>query len=287
MPIIKSMPVKQASWSEHYRYLAGKENKLFSWNMSVDPYNEIDITNEFQYNYSFLQNNGKHKNKYYHEVISLPESAKDLSIEESEQILHSLGSKYIDLRAKDNLVVGAIHQDSDKPHLHLMVSANSYLSTKSTRLSKKKFKEVQREVELYNNLKYPSLATNHYKENYRAKNKQKRAEQEIKRAKRQSKKQKVLHDLKLIFQSSSSKKELYQKIKSKKYQLYQRGKYIGLVDMNDSKKRRYRLNTLEQGLKEKFVKKLKSLEQKQKLQNQVKQQITKEKQLNKGVYYGR
>lgn len=279
MPIIKSMPVKKADWSYHYNYLAKDSSNLFSWGLNVDPYNEQDVIQEFQYNQSFLSLNSKAKNKYYHEVLSLP--SNNMSIEEQEQALYDISDKYINLRAKDNLVLGSFHNDSKHLHCHLMISANSYMSTKSTRLSKKQFKEIQREVELYKNKKYPSLETKHYQKGYRAKNKQKQAEQEMSIRKRQTKKQKVLQDFKLILNQSKSKKELYAKLKNQNYKLYKRGKYFGIVNTKDNN-RKYRLKTLEQDLDLKFIQKMKQMEQKQKLEQKA---VIQAKQ--KGIYYGK
>jgi hypothetical protein len=58
----------------------------------------------------------------YHEVISL-ENTK-LDNKQSKEILHKLADKYISLRAKNHLVYGVIHNDTNNPHIHLMISSN-------------------------------------------------------------------------------------------------------------------------------------------------------------------
>ncbi len=287
--IIKSMPVKKADWGYHYSYLAKENNKLFSWNLSGNPHNQDDIINEFKYNYEFLKQNIKAKNVYYHEVISLPETKNYMSEQEQEQALYDLTDKYIYSRANNNLVLGAIHKDSENIHMHLIISANEYLSTKSTRLSKKEFRKIQRDMEIYKNKKYPQLETNHYELNHKAKNKQKRVEQEINRQKRQTKKQKILNEFKLILNNSNSKQKLYENLKNQKLVLYKHGKYIGLINLSDNN-RKYRLKTLEKGLDLKLVNKIKELEKNQKqVRNRVisEKQKTKQQIQNKGIYHGR
>lgn len=276
MGIFKCMPVKNPDWNGHYKYLHGKDkdNKLYTWNMGVDPYNQDDVVNEFENNYLYLQNNSKHKNVYYHNILSLP--SNNMSEKEQEQALYDISSKYVDLMAKDNLILGAIHKSSNM-HMHLIQSSNSMMSDKPTRLSKKEFRKVQRDLELYKNSKYPELKTNHYELTHKTKHKQKNKENEINRRGRQTKKQKVLHDFKLILNNSKSKKELYSKVKAKNLRLYRRGKHIGIINLADPKKTKYRLNTLEKNLTEKFVKKYKQLEQQQKIQYQVQERIRQEK----------
>lgn len=278
--IIKSMGIKNPDWEYHYRYLQKDSSKMFSWNMSVDPHIEQDVIDEFQYNYSFLKHNSKAKNIYYHEVLSLPESAQSLSNKAQENALYDLADRYINARTDGNLVIGGIHQDTDKVHMHLVISSNSYLSQKQTRLTKKQFKSIQQDIEKYKNLKYPELKTQHYQPDYKAKQKRKQKEQEIThKRKRQTKKDKVLQDFKLVINSSKTKKEIFKKLNDKNYRLYRKGKNIGIINKNDNN-RKYRLNTLEQNLSIRFVKRVKQLEQQQQIQYQALQQVKQQKGLS-------
>jgi hypothetical protein len=269
--LIKSMPVKKADWNHHYNYLSQENrNKLFSWGLNVDPNDKDAVIEAYKQNYEYLKFNSKHKNKYLHEVLSLPQN--NMSIEEQEKALYDLADRYIFARAENNLVIGSIHQDTDHLHMHLIISANKYMDTKSHRLSKKQFKAIQRDIEQYKNKKYSQLKTLHYQENYRAKQKQKRAEQEMKtHRKKQTKKAKVLEEFKMILNSSKTKKEFYHKLKEKQYQMYRKGKYFGLISHKDNK-RNYRLNTLEKDLDLKFINRVKQMEKHQKLQYLVEQQ---------------
>jgi hypothetical protein len=275
------MPVKKSDWNHHYNYLSQEnKNKLFAWGLNVHPNDKDAVIETYKQNYEYLKLNNKSKNKYYHEVLSLAKN--NMSIEEQEKALYDLADRYIFSRADGNLVLGGLHHDTDHLHMHLIISANKFMETKSHRLSKKQFKAIQRDIEQYKNKKYSQLKTLHYQENYRAKQKLKRAEQEMKtHRKKQSKKSKVLEDFKLILNSAKTKKEFYHKLKENQYQLYKKGKYFGLIAHGDNK-RKYRLNTLEKDLDLKFIQRVKQMEQQQKLQYQVQQ---KAKIQHKGISY--
>jgi hypothetical protein len=165
------------------------------------------------------------------------------------------------------------------------------MDNKMTRHSKKDYKSIQENVELYKNKTYPQLKTNHYQKQYKQKHKQKRVEQEINHKRNKlTKKQKVLQEFKYIINNSKSKQELYHNLKLKNYTLYQRGKYYGIRDNSDQKN--YRLKTLEENLDIKLVQRLKQMEQKkvQVQQQKVQEQTTtptKQPTPIQGRYYGR
>lgn len=259
--ITKSMSSKTKSWSKLYDYITrDNSNQLFSWGMSSNPYNREEVLNDYESNYKYIENNKKAKNTYYHEVLSLPENT--LSSDDQESALFDLADKYISMRANGNLVLGSIHSDTNHMHMHLMISSNKYMDQKMTRYSKKNFKLIQSRVEKYKNIKYPTLKTEHYQKNHRAKQKQKRVEQEINhKRKKQTKKQKVLNDFKSTLNTAMTKRELIYNLKQKDYTLYKRGKYYGIRDIRE--KKNYRLKTLEENLDTKLVNKLKQMEKHQ------------------------
>ena len=288
--ITKSMSNKNQDWGKTYDYITrDKSSQLYTWGMVADPYNKIDIVDNFTQNYQYIANNKRAKNTYYHEILSLP--ASSMSIEDQKKALYDLADQYISLRANGNLAVGSIHLDTDHPHMHLMISSNKYMDNKMTRHSKKDFKSIQQNVELYKNKTYPQLKTNHYQKQYKQKHKQKRVEQEINHKRNKlTKKQKVLQEFKQIVNNSKSKQELYHNLKLKNYTLYQRGKYYGLRD--NSEQKNYRLRTLEENLDIKLVQRLKLMEQQRVQVQQQKAQVQKttpQKQPTptQGRYYGR
>jgi hypothetical protein len=267
------MSSKTQSWGKLYDYIArDKNNKLYSWGMSSNPYDKDNILDEYEANYKYIQHNKKAKNTYYHEILSLP--SNNMTIKEQEKALYDLSDKYISMRAYGNLVIGSLHSDTGHLHMHLMISSNKYMDNKMTRHSKKAFKAIQRDVESYKNKLYPQLKTEHYQKLHKARYKQKRVEQEINhKRKKLTKKQKVLNDIKLVLNISTTKQELFYKLKEKNYTLYRRGKHYGVRDILG--KKNYRLNTLEKDFSIKFIEKVKQMEQMQKIKQQA---ISKAKQ---------
>jgi hypothetical protein len=224
-----------------YNYLTRDEEfELYTHNLYANAYDRKRVIEEFMENSSYIDSS-RGKNYFYHEILSL-QSNSNLSIKREKEILLDLAQEYINKRANEHLVLQAIHTDKKHTHLHLMISANKMLSNKRERLSQKEFANIQKDVESYQNSKYPYLESKHYEKSMQKdKSKSKRAEQEIKHnKKKQTKKERVKEGIHKILQKATSKTSLENMLKNSGYELYTRGKNIGVV--HEGKK--YRLNTL-------------------------------------------
>ena len=223
-----------------------------------------EIKKEFMKNADHIKNS-RGKNYLYHEIISLSPNQEQIKIKELETILIDLGQKYIETRAKNNLVYGKIHQEKDHLHLHLCISANEINSNRRLRLSKADFLKIQKELERYKEQKYKNLQelslyqkvgnNQTYQEiegfkysldkpgarEYQGKIS--RREQEFKqRTKKPTKRELIRESILKIFKASNSKKNLLKNLKSNNFEIYQRGETIGVKELNTDKK--YRLKTL-------------------------------------------
>ncbi|MEP0264206.1 hypothetical protein [Dokdonia sp.] len=105
----------------------------------------------------------KRKSKYanrsvvsYHEVVSFsPASTKHLD----RHKIKDLVNRYIKLRSQNQLCVGAVHFEKNRNyHAHLIFSGISTLDYKSARISKSKLATIKREVQRYQEQKYPELS---------------------------------------------------------------------------------------------------------------------------------
>lgn len=89
----------------------------------------------------------------YHEVLSFsPQSSKHLT----KPILTSLIKKFISLRCSNQLVITGVHFDKNI-HAHILISGTNR-EGKSGRISKAKYAEVKKELQAYQQEKYPELS---------------------------------------------------------------------------------------------------------------------------------
>lgn len=224
--------------------------------MYANTNNKKELVNEFMDNTKHLSKS-RGKVYLYHEVISLENTTLDL--EKSQNILFDLASKYINLRASNHLIYWTIHNDTNNPHIHLVISSNEIEWNKRVRLSKKVFWLIQEELENYKNEHYKELEQSNIYNKSKIHSKSKRIEQEIKhKRKKVPKKELIKEELNQIFARSQSIKALENTLKLSNYKLYENGSTLWVI-YEDKK---YRLKTL--GLEKEYkqtLQKIKKLEQ--------------------------
>lgn len=238
--IVKSMARRNKSFEALYEYFTkDKDAKLFAFNLYSSPNDKQRVVNEFLQNARFIKS-ARGKNFLFHEIISLKKSS--LEFLEQEHILLELAKEYLDKRAKEHLVLSAIHKDKEHLHIHLMISANAIGEKKRKRLSKAQFAHIQQKLESFQNEHYPDLYSRHYDKSYSNEQIHKgRNEQEIK-AKRhaKTKKQSLKERLLEIFEKADSQKRFEELLADMGMTLYKRGSLIGV----EFEGKKYRFNTL-------------------------------------------
>lgn len=201
------------------------------------------VAGQFLDNYRYLPER-KNGNSLYHEVIVLEEQAH-LKPEQVASALHDLAERYCELRAPHQLVWGRVHQDTDFPHIHLMISANAVRSDRRVRMGRKYFANVQEDLEVWREANFPEM-------NQRAVYRQKQPKETpkivqiegemMRRERKPSAKQTAFRTLQPIFEQAQSKDELERLVRSVGYEIYQRGKSWGVIERDSG--RRHRLQTL-------------------------------------------
>lgn len=255
------MARKEPSFRSLYEYMHKEKNRgslVVIHNLLAKEDDKEKIINAFKENAKLLKKR-KNGNYLYHEIISIARNDK-LSIKEQEKILFDLTNRYLQKRAKNLLAYGVVHYDKENLHMHLMISANELYSSKRFRLSKREFNTIQKEIEEYRLEKYPNLDNRKLytqsKEIKREKEKVNQKEYQMQKSGRVTKKQIVKEMILDIFENSKTKEEFLLNLKSKNLKLYQRGKSIGIEDLNTARK--YRLKTL--GLLDKYIEKEREFE---------------------------
>ncbi len=251
--IIKSMSRKTKSFSQLFSYMEKGSSKsseydFFSQNLYSN--NDKEIKSAFLENARELKfrRNG---NYLFHEVISITKS-KQLNLEQEKERLFDIVCQYTKSRCCNNLAVGYLHDEkSNNIHYHLMISSNEVGSNRNQRLTKHNFDKIKKETEKYVIDKYPELEQDIIINGKKERKKQKlsKGAWEVKRkGGRLEKKERITSTLKDIFSGSNSKSEFFNQLSSQHIEMYNRGKSIGFISINDQKK--YRLKTL--GLETEF-----------------------------------
>lgn len=250
--IIQSKGIKStSSMGARLKYIS-KDDALVYTRNTFSYHDDVDgLENEFIQNAKYLEG-ARGSNVGFSETLSMP-IAENISKDEQIQALKSLVDEHIKLRGfKDHLAVIAIHADTKHTHAHCLFSSNSLFGTQRHRVSRKEFKKSQITLEEFRNSNFKNLPkTNHYSKQ--------RLEKRINNAEGKMRflrkaitdKQKLTSTFKHAL-TKTTKKEFQSYLKSKNLIVYKRGaKTIGLRDT--SKKRNYRLETLEKGLRDKYL----------------------------------
>lgn len=192
----------------------------------------------------------KNGNILYHEILSFSAGYK-LEGEALVRAVADIGQEYLWMRAPKQMAFGAVHFDTEHIHLHLLISANEVGKPERVRLTRAQFAQIQKVIEGFTLARYPELAqTRVYdreeRERVPERIKTQAHEQAMKsRTRGPSRRERLKAELHGMFEQAGSAKELYERLRDKKMELYTRGKSIGVIVRDaDGTPRRFRLATL-------------------------------------------
>ena len=157
--IIKSMSRKHRSFSQLYNYMkdgSSRSSEYDYFSHNVYARKDQDIINEFVTNSRKVKAR-KNGNYLFHEVIAITKS-KQLTLEQEKERLFDIVRTYVDMRCKNNLAAGYLHDEKDNNvHFHLMISSNELDAFKNQRLTKFDFDKAKKQLERYVIETYPEL----------------------------------------------------------------------------------------------------------------------------------
>lgn len=242
--IIKSMARKEASFAQLVSYMEkdSGDRVLFHNFYGHDRMRTEEIVREFEENARALPRR-KNGNALYHEILSL-NAGHSLTREDARRILADVGHEYLSRRAPRQLAYGALHRDTGHLHLHLCVSSNPLGKPNRARLDKKRFAEIQKEVEAIVRERYPELNQEIVYGKDRKKERVKTAsrEQQFKeRTGKGSRKEEMAGIVHGLLEFARDREELGALLARRGFRLYERGKTIGIEDPEG---KRHRLKTL-------------------------------------------
>lgn len=242
--IIKSMARKVPSFGQLVSYMEKDDGDrvLFHNFFGHDRIRREEIVREFEENAGRLPKR-RNGNALYHEILSFS-AGHSVGREEARRILSDVGYEYLKLRAPGQLAYGTLHRDTDHLHLHLCVSANELGKPKRVRLTKREFSEIQKTLENLVRDRYPELNQERVYTKERGRDCVKTAsrEQAYKdRTGSASRKEGMAGLVHGLLEYARSRDELEALLAGHGFQLYARGKTVGL-EAPDGKK--HRLKTL-------------------------------------------
>jgi MobA/VirD2-like, nuclease domain len=245
--IIKSMSRKAPTFAQLIGYIgrdAGPDTTpVFARNLYHSGQDGEAVARQFEANFRYLPQR-KNGNALYHEVIVL-EAQPHLPRARVEQALHDLAEAYCSTRAPHQLAWGRVHWDTEYPHIHLMISANTVRSDRRVRMEKSFFAKLQRDLERFKQAEFPELAGapvyTRSEPSSRPRVKQNEGEL-IRRTGRPSGKVGVFNLLQPVFAKATNLSALKRRLADHGFELYQRGRNWGVCDQTSQ--RRYRLKTL-------------------------------------------
>ncbi len=253
--IIKSMSRKHRTFSQLYHYMkdgSSRSSEYDYFSHNIYSRKDQDIIDEFVTNSRKVKAR-KNGNYLFHEVIAITKS-KQLTLEQEKERLFDIVRNYVDMRCKNNLVAGYMHDEKDiNVHFHLMISSNELDAFKNQRLTKFDFDKAKKQLERYVIEKHPELEQDIIM-NAKAEQKKSRESNKAAEVKRKGgrleKKEHMVKTLNSIFANSCSMDDYFKQLEQQNFEMYNRGSAIGFINKTDGKK--YRLKTL--ALEEQFKK---------------------------------
>lgn len=245
------MSRKEPSFAQLGSYIFKGADNNYTYTRNLYATDTEGINKEFEENFKHLKRQ-KNSNAIYHEILSI--SKANLDLEKQKERLLEIAQQYAEIRAKNCLVYGSLHEADNNLHFHLMISSNELEQKKNHYFSKKQFSEIKKGLEKYVLEKYPEL------EQRRLINRDKKKLEAVsqkefelkKRTGKITKKESIQYRLTQIFNSSPTKEIFFTNLKNNNIEIYVRGNTIGFKDLADETKRNYRLKKL--GLSEEFNK---------------------------------
>ena len=232
------------------KYVSKDNAIIFTNNIMSNPDDIDGMTQEILDNAKYLENS-RGKNLIQSVTLSLPPDGITPKEQQIEILKNLIDVNEQNRDLKNHLGVIAIHNDTDHCHAHCIYSSNELFGTKRKRVDKKTFLNQQQYLENYRNNHYPNLIqTNHYSQ--KLEKRMKLAESRMKHLRKAITQKDQIKSKLDIAMSKTNKIDFQKYLKSQNLIVYKRGvKTVGVRDMD--KKRNYRMDTLEKGLKDKYI----------------------------------
>lgn len=239
--IIKSRTRKDASFRQLVNYIMREtslpnqeeereEQEVFTFLHNFDdaimPDDMDGIADDFLENSKFLKAR-KNGVMLYHEIASF---APEDSTQIDRSVMEQLSRKYIDVRAKNAMVLARPHFDKGHVHIHFLISGNERGNGRRMRVSKSEFTRQRREVEQFQLERFPQLNKSYVHSRDKEKYKQQRIERISdatkamrERGAKQTIKTQLAKQVLNVIPSAQSLESIVLGIQKKGHEVYERG----------------------------------------------------------------
>lgn len=155
----------------------------------------------------------------------------------NNHMLHAMAKKYIELRGRSNLYIGAKHTDKQHVHLHIAMSGTQ-LNGKSSRISKGEFAAIKLQMDKFQRKFFPELEYS-LPAHGRA-NKERFLDMTMKSTRgKTSEKATVLKTIGELFSKATSSQELLQTVADAGFRPYYRSGRLTGIRTNSNRKFRF------------------------------------------------
>lgn len=179
----------------------------------------------------------KRKDSVYisHEIISWHKAdAKHITGE----ILQEITREYITRRNTKAMYVAVPHYDKEHYHIHIMASGIEYKTGKSSRISKKDFATLKKDIQTYQLERFPELSQSTVKHGRKQQARETEKEYQLKkRSGKETNKKQITDILNDCYAKATSKTDFYAKVHQHGLTTYIRGGRVYGIAMNDIKYR--------------------------------------------------
>ncbi len=241
--IIKIKPYKRPDFLRLMNYMTAEEEKLlneagqtFTIKHNLKGKNIEDYVTHYKKNEGFRLHKRKNQNYLTHEIISFHKE-ETVTLEQLEE----LTQQYIAERNPNGIFFAVPHFDKH-PHVHICVSSIEYRSGKSLRMSKGQFQNLKKNIQQYQQDKYPELSKSIVEHGRNKGSKVTDKEFQLKlRTGRQTDKEKIFGILQTSYSNALSKSLFFENLSANDVSTYSRnGRLTGVV----YKRRKFRFSRL-------------------------------------------
>lgn len=237
--IVKSLGRKERCFGKLVRYLDRDAEKgaVISHNLMAGSLDAETVIAALESNADYLAPRLR-ANWCYHDIIALPAYAA--ASPNLIPMLTDLARQYLDIRAPDQMAYGRLHIDGEKPHLHLMISANAVAGTRRVRFSRQRFQAIRLQFENYKLKRWPELSEQLFGHaRYGAYLSGVKEEAVARRTKRPSRREQLASELAAMFAQTHWGEELIAKLRASGLKLYRRGDNWGVKELASGRKHRF------------------------------------------------
>lgn len=224
---------------ENKKQLFDREGRTFVSTHNLRGNNIDTWVEQYQKNEQFRKVKRKDSVYVKHEILSFHKAdSENISIDK----LKDIARQYMKLRNHRGMYVAVPHMDKDHLHIHICSSGIEYRTGKSTRMSRKDFADLKKNVQNYQSEKFPELS--HSIVAHGARKEKAISDREYqfkKRTGKETNKDKVISALNNCYKKANSKDNFFELLLEYGLTTYIRGGRVSGIIFQD---RKFRLKTL-------------------------------------------